>query len=149
MKNVGFDFTLKSCDKAVLLKLFDGFDFTKYKWDVVNLQSWDVDNNDLFDDGLYSGVEMIEKLKTPVMLIMFLEFFAFDGKVKEMESYQDYKDSDCQLMMFVNDVNYYDVYCKDEKDLFLLSENAKKLNLESFEYITEDNIHRTKFRMCF
>lgn len=147
--DIGFSFTLNDCDGAVLLKLFDGFDFTKYKWDVVNQQSWDNALNDLFDDGVYSGDEMIDKLKTPVQLIMFLEFFAFEGKVKEIESYKDYKTSACQLMMFINDVYYFDLYCKNPEDLILLSKNAQKLNLNSFEYLTEGNDCRTKFRMCF
>lgn len=142
---IGIDFEWHESNPNILKKLFADFDFSKYTWDVYNEQAWDKDSNDLFESKAYSGIEFSSIIKKPTKLVMLISIKAFDGAVKEIESFDDYLSSDCQFMFYVIDCVYVDLYCKHEEDLNFFYQRAKKLNVSGLDYITDENLCRTGF----
>ena len=76
---------------------------------------------------------------------MLLQIYAFNGKVNIIESYEDYLLSECQIMFFIIDCDFIDIYCKNEKDLKFFYHKAEKLNTKKLIYLTEKNDLRTEF----
>lgn len=141
----GIEFELVHSYPNILKFLFYDFDATKYIWDIFNEQAWDKKYNELFESRVYSSSEFKNALQKPAFSIMLLQIYAFNGKVNIIESYEDYLLSECQIMFFIIDCDFIDIYCKNEKDLKFFYHKAEKLNTKKLIYLTEKNDLRTEF----
>lgn len=141
----GIEFSLRKHDHEILKKLFGGFDVNKYTWDVFNEQAWDENYKCLFENRTYCGDEFRLALLKPASIVMLIQFYAFEGCVKNIESYEDYLLSDCKLMFFVIDESFIDIYCKEKEDLDYFFNTAVQLNVKFLEYITDKNDKRTGY----
>ena len=142
---IGVEFESNNLDSGILKQIFKDFDVTKYTWKVFNEQAWDEDLNNLFENRLYNADEFISTINKPTDLIMLISIYAFDGSTKEINSFEDYINSNCQIMFYVVDCNYLDIYCKREEDLHFFYNKAKELKADKVNYITEDNFCRNGF----
>lgn len=141
----GIEFELVHSYPDILKFLFYDFDATKYIWDIFNEQAWDEKYNELFESRVYSSSEFKNALQKPDFSIMLLQIYAFNDKVNIIESYEDYLLSDCQIMLFIIDCDFIEIYCKNEKDLKFFYYKAEKLNTKKLIYLTEKNDLRTEF----
>ncbi len=81
---------------------------------------------------------------------MQLNLKAFNNKITKIESYDDFKNSQCEFMLYIYDCNYIEVYCKSENFLSAFSDNIKNfLSFSEHEIITEDEIYSNNGRYKF
>lgn len=118
----------------ILRRLFEGFDCSKYTWDVDNEHAIDENNNNLFESRVYTGEDFGQAVNKKAASVTVVSFKAFDGKVEKIDSFDDYLDSDCQLMLYVIDGDFIDIYCKNEEDLKFFYDRAKLLEAEELCY---------------
>jgi ribosomal protein S16 len=78
--------------------------------------------------------------------IIFADLKAYPkGKmVSDIGTYEDFLNSDCQLVVLVVDCTYVTIYSKDKEMLEWLYYRAKVNKFENVQYITKENDSRTR-----
>lgn len=75
-------------------------------------------------------------------MFLILQVFLKDKPIAKIETYDDFKDSDCELLILIHDVEYVEIYIKDN----LLSEkvllNIKQMGIK-YDVKTLENDTRT------
>ncbi|MBB6448000.1 DUF2691 family protein [Bacillus benzoevorans] len=61
-----------------------------------------------------------------------------------IETYEEFLNSDCELVLLVVDSVYFTIYCKDRDKLESLYNNAKLKGFDDLQYITDENDTRTR-----
>ena len=61
-----------------------------------------------------------------------------------IETYEEFLNSECELVLLVVDSVYFTIYCKDREKLESLYNNAKLKGFDDLQYITDENDTRTK-----
>jgi hypothetical protein len=101
----------------------------------------------LFQGEIYGmkGQDLSEILKSSVYYIIFANFKAYPQgeSIEDVFTYEEFLNSQCQLVLLVIDSSYVTVYCKDNKMLDDLYLNAIRGGFENVEYITDENDFRT------
>ncbi|MBY0200505.1 DUF2691 family protein [Priestia megaterium] len=64
--------------------------------------------------------------------------------ISEIEIYEEFIESDYELVLLVVDSCYTTVYCKDKEKLELLYRNAQAYEFKDVQYVTEKNDTRTR-----
>lgn len=59
--------------------------------------------------------------------------------ILKIDKYEDFINSDCELVLLIVDSSYTSIYCKDIEILKQLHANAKMFNVDLLAYITDDN----------
>ncbi|HDR7244788.1 TPA: DUF2691 family protein, partial [Bacillus mobilis] len=63
--------------------------------------------------------------------------------LEEIETYEEFKESKCELVLLVADCTYVTIYAKDQKAIELMYENARNQGFY-VEYVTDENDGRTR-----
>ena len=81
--------------------------------------------------------------------INFLEMFVFSSEKHfcEINNYEQFKISKCEIAIFVTDSIYVDVYLKSSKAIEALTYFCEQLPLEVLDEITDLNDSRTEFHV--
>lgn len=143
----GISFEVPTMNTRMLSDMLTDVDIGTYCWNVVNYQAWKMDSQlALFDADAYSGEEIKEILSQPSGLVLLLSLFAFDGETSEIRTYDDFKRSNCVLILLVTDARFVDIYCKGEGLFVQLEKNIRAVpDFTNIEYITNGNDQRTGF----
>jgi hypothetical protein len=133
-----------------LYNILRPIDCTKYNWFIGPGEGYISVENDLvplFPTDLDSveGVALLEFIGTKeVQYIIHADLKAYSsGTITNLNTYEDYLSSDCELVLLIVDCTYTTIYCKDSDNLHKLYANAEALNVSSLIYITDGNDHRT------
>lgn len=129
----------------ILRRLFEGFDCSKYTWEVDNEHALDEANRDLFESRMYTGEDFEKAVSKKAESVTLVSLKAFDGKAEKIASFDDYLDSDCQLMLYVIDGNFIDIYCKNQDELKFFYDRAKLLEAEELCYADCNEDMRSAF----
>lgn len=147
----GVFFKLKDTSKTVLLDILSCIDVENYCW--YNIESetqvWDKTyKNNLLASNYYNGATLLKQINLE-HFAMFVKFQAYfkDGVFADIDIYDDFKNSDCQIMFLIHDCNFVEIYAKDKEVIDKFYNRALKLYCEKVEYITDENDSRT--RMSF
>ncbi|CAI8760606.1 DUF2691 domain-containing protein [Bacillus pseudomycoides] len=128
-------------------------DISTFSWRVTPVESYLVVNDeldidkDLFetDNEIMEGADLKNLLENNVYYIIFADLQAYPkGKVSEIETYEEFVESECELVLFVVDSCYTVIYCKDKEKLELLYKNAAVFGFENIQFITDENDTRTR-----
>lgn len=93
------------------------------------------------------GADLKNLLENNVYYIIFADLQAYPkGKVSAIETYEEFVDSECELVLFVVDSYYTVIYCKDKAKLELLYKNAEDFGFKDTQFITDKNDTRTIIR---
>ena len=102
----------------------------------------------LFHGEMYGmkGEDLSEILQSTFSYIIFADFKAYPQgeSTKDVLTYEEFLNSQCQLIVLVVDSSYVAVYCKDTEMLNLIYQNAVEKRYEKVKYITNENDTRTK-----
>lgn len=144
-------FKLRNTTDNVLLDILGCINIENYCW--YNIESetqvWDKTyKNDLLTSNYYNG-EILLKFISSKHFAMFIKFQAYfkDGTFTDISTYDDFKNSDCQVMFLLHDCDFVEVYAKEKEIIDKFYKRALKLNCEEIEYKTDKNDIRT--RMSF
>lgn len=125
------------------------FDVTKYSWRIGAGESYKlVENNiePLFPEGRLEleGSELKEIIETDIHYLIFVDLQAYPKEnLSEIKTYEEFMNSDCELVVNVVDSSYTDIYCKDKRILEKFYRQFQENGYEKINYITDENDTRT------
>ncbi|MGE7093635.1 DUF2691 family protein [Lysinibacillus sp. NPDC048646] len=78
--------------------------------------------------------------------LIFTDLKAFPSyaSVKEVATYQEFLECDCQFVLLLVDSCYVTIYAKQDDVIRQLHKQAHEKNYKNIEYITDDNDARTR-----
>ncbi|CAM3870534.1 MULTISPECIES: DUF2691 family protein [Bacillus cereus group] len=135
----------------LLWEVLKPIDITAFDWRVENEESYfrlsDGLGPELFseDNKVMSGLELKKLIKDNIYYLIFADLKAYPkGEVlEEIETYEEFKESKCELVLLVADCTYVTIYAKDQKAIELMYENARNQGFY-VEYVTDENDGRTR-----
>ena len=136
----------------ILGDLLKPFNIESFNWYIGGEESYFIQNDTLgklmFHEDIYGmdGRVLKELLENNEYYIIFANFKAFlrEKDVIDVQTYEEFLNSDCQLVLLVVDCEYATVYCKDQGKLEALYHNAISNGYEDVQYITNENDFRTR-----
>ncbi|MGD6891839.1 DUF2691 family protein [Bacillus mobilis] len=135
----------------LLWKVLKPIDISSFDWWVGSEESYLVARSGL-DEALFpeepsivEGSDLKRLLKDNIYYVIFTDLKAYSKgeKVVDIETYEEFKESKCELVLLVADCTYVIIYAKDQKAIELMYENAQ---IHGFyvEYVTDENDGRTR-----
>ena len=141
----GIRFVIPNEWASVLNDILEGIDCSKYTW-ITGSQEVHLKNNKfLFESEIINGdiLEILIKEKEYYPVFLDLEAFSKDEEVHKLNTYQEFEESKCELILRICDCKYVDIYVKNEDFLTIIYNNAVKHSYEGIEYIDSNNDSRT------
>lgn len=144
----GISFKISQLTENILYQIFGNIDVNKYNWYNIEGQNevWDRGMNKvLFDRKFYDGKDMSECIKIKHYII-FLKLQAYDeyGEYYDIHSYEEFKKSDCKMLLLINDCEFVEIYSKESEIIEIIYNNALINNFKNIQYITDYNDKRKK-----
>ncbi|ASB69920.1 DUF2691 family protein [Bacillus subtilis] len=148
--NRGVSFQIPNEYGNFLWRILRPVEIANYRWQTSG-ESYFVVEGELDDEELFHDYEIVEgavfeqQLKTNQYYTIFVELKAFPyGKmVNQVNTYEEFADSDCELVLLIADNSYVSIYCKNKKFIEKLYFNALQNDFEDVQFITDENDTRT------
>ncbi|MFO1443908.1 DUF2691 family protein [Bacillus sp. Bva_UNVM-123] len=148
----GICFEIPNKYGSFLGEILKPYEITEFIWRSGGEESYLVEDDELgellFPDEVnwMNGLILKDLLEGNKYYLIFVDLKAYSkGKnPADIESYEDFLNSDCQLVLLVVDSTYVTIYCKDRVKLESLYHNAKIKGFDNIRYITDKNDARTK-----
>lgn len=150
--NRGISFEIPNSYGSLLGEILKPIDITNFDWFIGGEESYFI-VDDTLGDSLFSdmvigmnGEELRKIIDNNKYYLIFANLKAYrkGAKIKDVMSYEEYIVSECQIVLLVIDSVYVTVYCKALEKLEDLYDHIKSHGFESLEYITDENVTRTK-----
>ena len=133
------------------------FETPNHTWDFLNLLNIDYGSKKYFRvyyDVIYSNwsddiivlptkiePSYFHNLEKPLVIEeLILHLYSENSIESEIETYDDYINSDCEMVLLIYDCAYLEIYCKDEllrERLFTLADNIPDTKVE-WKYVETD-----------
>lgn len=144
----GVSFKIPQVNSNVLWNILGCIDLNKYFWKCIDTQSeiWTNKTNEaFFSDEYYSGEQFTKRIRSDYYIVFLkLEAYYKIDDFNDIHTYEDFINSDCQILFLINDCEFVEIYIKNHKDMVAIYRNANKMNFENVRYITEKNDGRVK-----
>jgi hypothetical protein len=147
----GISFEIPNKYGSLLGEVLKPIDITAFSWRIGNGESYIIVNNGL-DKELFSGdkeviegVELRSLLENNKYYVIFADLQAYPKEeFSDIETYDEFLKSNCELILLVVDSCYVTIYCKNKGTIELLYKNATDCGFEDVIYITDENDTRTR-----
>lgn len=135
----------------LLWKMLKPIDISSFDWWVGSEESYLVARGGL-DEALFpeepsivEGSDLKRLFKDNIYYVIFADLKAYPKgeEVVDIETYEEFKESKCELVLLVADCTYVIVYAKDQEAIELMYENAIDQGFY-VEYVTDENDGRTR-----
>lgn len=131
---LGIEFKIPNVWGTVLNDILDGIKpedlIFKLGYEEVFLEN----NEFLFKEDIYSGLEFSKLIKNKRYYTVFLNLKLYDKNTNsddDIKNYNDFLNSNCELILIITDCEYVEIYSKDIKYLNIIKENAIKHNFSN------------------
>ena len=106
------------------------------------------DGEFLFDVDYYGGSEFKEKIGSSNYYAVFVKLQAYlsNKTLAEIDSYNEFLKSNCEIILFVVDNTFVDIYVKDRTIIEKLKLSAEEHGFTDIDYITEKNDKMETFK---
>ncbi|MGE7613306.1 DUF2691 family protein [Paenibacillus sp. NPDC101420] len=149
--NRGVQFEIPNEWGSHLGEVLEPFNISQFDWYIGGEEAYQDTGEGkiepMFHGEIYGmkGQDLSETLKSRVYYIIFANFKAYlKGEIiKDVLTYEEFLNSQCQLVLLLVDSLYVTIYCKDEKIINDLYLNGVRKGYENVEYITDENDFRT------
>ncbi|MFV9833117.1 DUF2691 family protein [Bacillus stercoris] len=146
----GVSFQIPNEYGIFLWRILQPVGIAHYKWQTSGesyfVVDGELDNEELFHDfAIVEGADFAQLLKTNQYYTIFVELKAFPhGKtVNQVNTYEEFADSDCEFVLLIADNSYVSIYCKNKNTIEKLYFNALHNDFEDVQFITDENDTRT------
>ena len=119
-----------------LKKIFDGLDIDCFNWKIAENEIL-FDNRKVdFNNRWYDSQELKKNFFSNNYYLIFLNLQGFFEKdEKEINNYDDFLNSNCEIIILFSDSVFGEIYCKSEKVLNKIHENLQKNNFKNVHLI--------------
>lgn len=144
-KIIGLNIKVKNEYNNYLYKLFSSIDLLNYKWYVITDDCLYSENGEIkqkiFNKDIVIGQDFFKyiSLKDYYMIFLDLKAYPLSGKYSEIRVFEDFLESECEIILLCIDSTFIEFYSKDKSILDKVYKNCGKFNLESVEYISVEN----------
>ncbi|AXH99026.1 DUF2691 family protein [Sporosarcina sp. PTS2304] len=144
----GISFEIPNEHSNYLSTILAGIPIENYEWIVDGWnESYIVENgnleNDLFTDGKISGELLYILISEQIYYLIAVTLQAFSKnsltKQQTIATYEQFLESECQIVLLVIDSTFLTLYVKDQKLLHIIQRNAVGAGFKNILYITEEN----------
>lgn len=148
---IGIETNFKSTYEKIIFDLLKGIPFKDYEWNIVEDELYY--ENDLtksLNFYIESGIsfeDAIQNLGNYLTLFLNLQVYPKNAKIKSIETYEDFINSKCQLIVLIYDTSYIEIYFKEEKLKNIVLNNMKVRGIK-YQIKTKENDGRTIMRVC-
>jgi len=145
----GISFEIPNNHGKFLREILSPIDIASFNWSIDG-ESYLVKNGELKEpllpDEVMDGSALAERVENNLYYSIFADLKAFpkDKKIKEIDTYDEFLKSNCQLVLLLVDCSFVTIYSKDSCSLELLYKHAKSLGFDGLEYVTEENDERIR-----
>lgn len=143
-KMIGLDIKVNNEYNSYLHKMLNGIDFLKYQWQIYADQIFYKENGNL-DQGIFnacvlSGEEFIKCISRNSYWFIFVDIKAYKvgSESAEIETFEDFISSDCELVLLCTDSSYIEIYCKDKEILDMIYNNCTGDEFDKVQYVSCD-----------
>ncbi|MFC0186739.1 DUF2691 family protein [Fictibacillus aquaticus] len=148
----GISFNIPNQYGSLLADILKPIDITKFNWHNTNEEAHIVIkrqlDKELFPEttNIMDGSALQNRITNNKYYVIFADLKAFPQgvRVHNIDTYKEFLDSECQLVLLIVDCVYTTIYCKNQEKLRLLYLNAQDNQFEDIQYITDENDERTR-----
>ncbi|GMQ58352.1 DUF2691 family protein [Vallitalea sediminicola] len=148
MKKRGVRFLVPNEYGHLLQDVLNTIDVEKYFWHIDSDEIYISNDNEGIVDNLFSrdkkknilsGKKFKKLISENIYYTIFGEFKAFtkDLEVTEINTFEDFRKSKCEIVLLIVDSIYYDIYCKDVNTILSIYESAVQSGYDNVEFIDE------------
>jgi hypothetical protein len=143
----GISFEVHSDESSILATILDGISINNFFWNITEDEIYFKDGEELFEEKQVTGKDFLNKITQLDYSIIFANIKAYPDKniSSEINNYEDFLSSRCELIILCYDVFYYEVYSKSKSIIEVIKTNCIKNGFGGIEYITKENDCRTVF----
>lgn len=145
----GVFFELSNEYGKYLFDILQSIPLESYNWHIGYEEILMVDrvNETLFEDyEEIEGDELRRIIDSNTYYAIFAELKAFPktSTITEIDTYEDFVSSDCEVIVLLVDCVYVEMYIKNQEVLETMYKHAKQMNYTRVEYIDDKNDGRTR-----
>lgn len=151
---IGVTFKLKNEYSNFLFKIFDKVDIDNFIWYIADNEIIYKDKNNnlktsIFNQDTMHGTNFLKCIEIEEYYLVYADIKAFNNRIQitNIDTYDDFVNSDCQIALFCTDTIYVELYCKSKIMLGEIIENCKKFGFDELQILTKENDNRTKFSL--
>lgn len=144
---ISIKFEIPNNYDIILYKIFEDLDLSNSIIKICDEEVINENNDDFFEKTLYSFSEFQKKILETKCYPIFLNLQVYDLKYDsiDIENYDDFLKSNCQLILFITDNTFVEIYSKNIKALESIKKNAIKNNFSNLQCIYNIDDVRKKF----
>lgn len=132
----------------MLYQILKCISIEKYYWYNIDSQSevWDKSRGTtFFEKEIYDGKSFFKRINVDHFIIFLkLQAYFTNSSFVDIHNYEEFKRSDCQLILLIYDCQYVEIYAKNQTVSKEILENALTNHYTEIQYITDSNDGRTK-----
>ncbi|NBI27935.1 DUF2691 family protein [Chengkuizengella marina] len=144
----GISFEITNEYGVFIADILKTIDITKFNWQISSGEFYDQAGEELFSEEIkiIDGTVFKNQLENNSYYIVFANLKAYPKEkvISKIESYEEFINSECQLVLLITDSCYTTIYCKEKEELELLYQNVIDCGFKDVQYITDKNDSRTR-----
>jgi hypothetical protein len=143
---LGIKFEIENEYSNYLEKILEDINESYYLWKVPEAEIYIENGTNIFLDDIYSNDEFQKMIGIKRYYTVFANIQLYDRSINliDINTYEDFINSNCQLILFVTDNIFVDIYGKNDEMLDKVYRNAKKYNFDNLKIIhSKDNIKKS------
>lgn len=148
MEKRGVRFLVPNEYGHLLQDVLNTVDVERYFWHIDSDEIYISNDNEGIIDNLFSrdkknnilsGKKFKKLISENIYSTIFGEFKAFTkrSEVTEVNTFEDFIKSKCEIVLLIVDSIYYDIYCKDINTILSIYESAVQSEYDNVEFIDE------------
>lgn len=149
----GLSFEIPNAYGKYLFEILDGTNIKGLTWKIGDEESYFVENNTLGNPlfpttCILDGEELYMEISKQDSYLIFVDLKGFLKKsdVREIATYQEFVESECQFVLLLVDSSYVTIYSKDQITIKNIFAKAVSAGYKNIEYITDENDERITLR---
>lgn len=150
---IGLSFTIPNEYGRYLFDILKPIHPEQYFWLTGGEEAYYIEDNELGTPlfpktHVYAGVAFYKRISEKDYYAIFADLKAFKDRshVKDITTYDEFLNSQCEIALLLVDSCYVTIYAKNVQHLSALHRQAIVSNFEDVAYITEENDDRTRLK---
>lgn len=143
----GIEFKIPNLYGSFISDILNGISVEQYVWKISEDEAYLNMEKSLFLTEVLTGQDFKETICYPSYYIVFANLQAYPNgsDLNELNTYEDFLKSSCEIVILITDSIFVEIYAKDEKIINKIKYNAEQCDFKEIRYITDKNDCRTVF----
>lgn len=145
---IALDINVKNEKSNYLSKIFSGIDLQQFVWEIIHEDFRYSENGErkgkFFEMDVLSGEEFLKCISRDKYYMIFADIKAYPSGCKrtEIDTFNDFLESNCELVFLCTDSVFIEFYCKDRDILDKVYNNCIGNEFEKVQYRSITDVSR-------